>query len=139
VLSRRAPKTSTTEKDADKETESLSVAGKKEIRRNSKGFERFEDYFSEEEDGDDSVDQSAKETETDAETPKKAGDKKSAEAKKKAEAKEVSHSILVQILLCVIASLVIIILRQWSLIFASLVFNLSYLTSGSLAILPDIL
>ena len=100
VLSRRAVKTSATEKDAadkDKDTESLSAAAKKEIRRNSKGFERFEDYFSDEDDADASVDQSAKDAEPTAENDdddgqspsKKDSDKKAAEAKKKAEAKEV--------------------------------------------------
>ena len=93
VLSRRAVKTSATEKDADtrQEPESLSGAAKKEIRRNSKGFERFEDYFSDDDDNDTSK-EAEQSTENDgdaAETPRKDGDKKSANAKKKVESKEV--------------------------------------------------
>ena len=57
ILARRAAKTSTTDKDPA-ETKGDDGA-KKKIRRNSKGFEVFLDYFSEDE-ADSSVDQSSK-------------------------------------------------------------------------------
>ena len=131
ILSRRVVKTSTTEKnaetvktstaenaDTEKETEKeVEDAGaekstKKEIRRNSKGFERFEDYFSDSADeGDNSTaDKSTKSPakESDKNVDKESNgdavkssdasakamtdkdvDKKSTEAKKKPEPKEV--------------------------------------------------
>ena len=125
ILSRRVVKTSTTEKNAETEKETPKKVddatgektSKKEIRRNSKGFERFEDYFSDSADeGETSgADKSMKspekvtdkndkigdkESNGDTEKPlappaktsteKDGGNKKSTEAKKKAEAKEVN-------------------------------------------------
>ena len=58
LLSRRAVKLTgadkNVEKDKNTDTEK-EKEGKKKIRRNSKGFERFEDYFSDSEDGESTV------------------------------------------------------------------------------------
>jgi hypothetical protein len=90
-LSRRIVKTSVTEKESDKETKH-DEGSKKEIRRNSKGFERFEDYFSDDDDEDnDSSAEPSKKNSDGVEASKKEADKKSVDTKK---TKEVNTRVL---------------------------------------------
>ena len=103
-LSRRVVKISEkeTEKEAKKYDAVVAADKKKEIRRNSKGFERFEDYFSDSEEGDSTVEKkspekenngdvaakkSSEETTEKVDTVKKS--KTTEEKKKKADVKEV--------------------------------------------------
>ena len=81
LLSRRAVKLTGADKNVEKDKNVDSEKedeGKKEIRRNSKGFERFEDYFSDSEDGESTVE---KTTETNDVTVDKESDDATAAVK----------------------------------------------------------
>ncbi len=110
-LSRRVVKISEkeTEKEAKKDDALVAVDKKKEIRRNSKGFERFEDYFSDSEEGDSTIEKKSPEKENNGDVaPKNTSEESSEkgnvvkkstteEKKKKSDAKEVRNVLIINV------------------------------------------